>query len=491
MKQLLAAATILMCILLAACWGEEDYTLSPHDRLRFSTDTLAFDTVIAGEPTGTRMLDVHNEASKTLRIKAVFLAKGKASLWRVNLDGEFLQGGRTDNVNLLPNDSLRLFAEMTAPLTGQDVPSRYEEQLIFELESGQRQQVVLTAIGQEVTPLRARKITRDTILDARRPYQIFDSLVVAPEATLTLLPGTRLYFRPRASLIVRGRLLSKGTLEHPVVMRGDRLGYMFTQQAYDRIPNQWGGVVLASGSRDNQLDYTDIHSGAYGLRCEPSEGEEALLTLRNSVIHNTKGHALAATNCRIEVGNTQISNAGGDCVHLIGGRARFVHCTLAQFYPFVGARGVALSYTNELHDKPAPLEAHFINCLITGNAADDVQATPSLRYKKATFNYLFQNCLLNTSKVETSAQIVNCLFEDEAPEAMRRAQQFFPSFDLKSLFFSFTLSQKSLAVGKAHLPTTLQWPTDRLGRSRLTDGKADIGCYEAPQQKTKQTDATH
>lgn len=485
MKQLLTAAFSFVCILLASCWGEEDYTLSPSHQLRFSTDTLAFDTVIAGEPTSTRMLDVHNDASQALRIKATYLASGKQSLWRVNLDGEFLKNGHAEEITLPAGDSLRIFAEMTAPETGQDLPKSYEEKLIFELESGVRQHVLLTAMGQDVERLKARTISVATSLKAQRPYQIFDSLVVAQGATLTLPAGTRLYFHPRSSLIVRGTLVVDGTLEHPVVLRGDRLGNMFTKQAYDRIPNQWGGVVFASTSRANRLEHCDIHSGAYGLRCEPNEQSSPVLTLRNSIIHNTKGHALEATLCSVDAANTQITNAGGDCVHLVGGRHHFVHCTIAQFYPFVGERGVALSYSNERNNAAAPLEVRFVNCLITGNNADDVMGFPSQRHKNAKFQYAFQNCLLNTPKIASSPNITACLFEEEAPESTRRAQQFLPLFDWSSLFFSFTLSPQSWAVGKADPVVAQQYPTDRLGRPRLADGKADIGCYEAQPQKSK------
>lgn len=481
MKQLLTAAIVLMCVLLASCWGEEDYTLSPTAQLRFSADTLAFDTVIAGQPTGTKMLDIYNDASQALRIKAAYLEKGRQSLWRLNLDGEFLQSGRAEAIPIAAGDSVRLFAEMTAPITGQDAPQAYEEYLVFELESGVRQRVLLNAMGQDVEQLKALTISQATTLSSARPYQILDSLVVAPGATLTLAAGTRLYFQPRASLIVRGRLLAEGTLERPIVMRGDRLGNMFTHQAYDRIPNQWGGLLIASSSKENVLNFCDIHSGAFGIRCEKSDPTNPKLFLHNSIVHNTKGHALEATLCHIEATNTQITNAGGDCVRLVGGQNRFLHCTIAQFYPFAGNRGVALSYTNEHDNVPAPLtEARFVNCLITGYNTDDLAAAQSTRYKDAPFVYHFQNCLLNTPKVVNSEQVVACLFEEDAPETKRRAKHFFPEFDLKKLLFTFALSPQSLAVGKADVQAAQQLPLDRLGRARLADGRADIGCYETP-----------
>lgn len=101
--------------------------------------------------------------------------------------------------------------------------------------------VILNAFGQSVTTLKGKVITRDTILSSRRPYQIYDSLVIAKDATLSVRPGVRFYFHRGAQLIVHGKLLAQGALNNPIIMRGDRLGNMFSQQAYDNIPGQWGG----------------------------------------------------------------------------------------------------------------------------------------------------------------------------------------------------------------------------------------------------------
>ena len=64
------------------------------------------------------------------------------------------------------------------------------------------------------------------------------------------------------------------------------------------------------------------------------------LTLENSVIHNVGGEGLGLYHCRASVGNTQISNTLGHCVAVVGGWAEFVHCTLAQFYPWDAARAM-------------------------------------------------------------------------------------------------------------------------------------------------------
>ena len=278
-------------------------------------------------------------------------------------------------------------------------PTALEDRLVFRLESGVEQQVLLTASTQSVINLRAHRVESDITWSERRPYRILDSLVVAEGRTLTLSAGTRLYFHPEARLIVHGTLRAEGKSGAPVELRGDRLGYMFSNQPHDRIPGQWGGVVFSDKSHDNVLEYCEIHSGDFGIRCDSSSIDVQKLTLSNSLIHNVGGHGLYARQCALTVGNTQITNAAGDCVRLIGGRSEFTHCTIGQFYALAGDRGVALHFSNYGEGSRAPLErASFVNCIISGYNNDDLVGESSPRYKNDAFNYDFSHCLLNTPK---------------------------------------------------------------------------------------------
>ena len=54
---------------------------------------------------------------------------------------------------------------------------------------------------------------------------------------------------------------------------------MFSQQAYDNIPGQWGGVVFTQESFNNELDFVDIHSGNFGIRCDSSAVSQLKLKL--------------------------------------------------------------------------------------------------------------------------------------------------------------------------------------------------------------------
>ena len=90
-------------------------------------------------------------------------------------------------------------------------------------------------------------------------------------------------------------------------MRGDRLGNMFSQQAYDKIPGQWGGVVFTQESFNNELDFVDIHSGNFGIRCDSSAVSQLKLKLTNSIVHNTKGDGIFAKVCNLKINNCQLT----------------------------------------------------------------------------------------------------------------------------------------------------------------------------------------
>ena len=482
MKPLRTAFRLWLCTLLltltAGCWQDEEFSTAPTDLLRFSTDSVNFDTVISGQPTNTRTFMVYNPNARSLRISRAFLGRGTESVFRVNIDGTFLENGEASNFELYAEDSLRVFLEMTAPVSDSDEPVAVEDELTFVLESGQTQSVTLTAYGQDVVVLKGWTVTADTTLTARRPYQVYDSLVVAPDVTLNLPAGARLYFHPDARLIVHGTLRAEGALGNEVMMRGDRMGNMFSNQPYDLIPGQWGGIVLTSGSYGNIFNYCAIHSGSFGLRCDSADVSREKVRIENSVLHNVSGDVLTARACSLFVGNSQLTNAGGNCVTLYGGSSRFVHCTIANFYAFTGGRGVALSYTNADGSIPYPLhQAEFLNCLITGYGEDEIMGAQSADHVDLPFNYLFRNCLLDTPEF-VDEQVQNCLWDnDEA--AVWREGNFSPAFDLDRLLFRFSLDSLSSAVGNAD-PTVTQtyYPYDRLGRSRLDDGRSDIGCYE-------------
>ncbi|MBR1594452.1 MAG: right-handed parallel beta-helix repeat-containing protein [Alloprevotella sp.] len=475
-------APMLGLLTLTGCMEDEPFTVSAGARLTLNRDTVDLGTVIAGGLAATDTLKLFNRGSEGIRLSRVWLEGGAASPFRVNMDGTFLSGGEGGGFEVLRSDSLIAFLTFHAPDADEDEPCTYEDRLHVLTEGGAEQSIVLTACSQSVVRLDAVRITEDTEFAPARPYLVTDSLVVAEGATLTLPAGTRLLFHPEAELIVHGTLVALGEAGREVELRGDRLDNMLSQIPYDRIPGQWGGVRFTSGSYDNYLQFTDVHSGAYGLRCDSSDASRQKLTLLSSTVHNVGGDGIYARSCRLTATNCQVSNAAGNCLTLLGGCYNFIHCTVAQFYPLVQGYGVALSFSNCDGDIRLPLdELQFWNCIITGRQDDDIMGNASERYTDLAFDYYFHHCLLNTPKVSDEAaegHFVNCLWENDDKEH-RRSANFSPEFDYDRLIFTFGLDSLSRAVGAADPEVSrTAAPADRLGRSRLGDAAPDMGCFE-------------
>ncbi len=471
--------TILLAVLLlGACMEEEKFDTRAGDRLAFSVDTLKFDTVISGMGTPTAFFMVYNRSDHGVSIADVSFENGESKGYRVNVDGMYINEGLSQSIDCPKKDSLRVFVELTPEVRDSDDPVELTATLLFTLSNGVQQPVVLTAWSQDVVVMRGFHVTRNMTFSSRRPYLVYDSLTVDEGVTMTIAAGTLFYFHSDAGLRVDGTLKAEGSMTDPVVMRGDRTDMMFENQPYDRVSNQWQGVHFTGKSYGNRLNWCDIHSGKHGVVCDSSDVTRLKLVVENSVIHNMGGHCLSAFSSKIMVGNSQISNAAKCCVKLYGGDAEFIHCTLAQFYPFDGMRGPALEYGNSYGDVACPLvRAHFINCIVTGYSDDEVFGLQWKDHPEVDFNYGFYNCLLDTDEVLEDASIVQCQWDRSGNPVKREGN--FPKFNLDALLFDFSLVEKSLAVGAADATVAVShYPRDRRGVVRMSDGQADAGCYE-------------
>jgi hypothetical protein len=461
---------IFLIFTLASCLVDEDYSMSPHDTLTFSVDSVDFDTLIAGDLAHTRTFQVYNNSKSSLRIPSISLQKGANSVFRVNVDGTALTNGMASDFEVRSGDSIRVFVNALPPSADSDIPVEHTDKLLFQLESGVVQMLDLTIHGLDVVKLEAVSIEANAAFTSKRPYQIIDSLVVRPGAELTLLPGTRMLFHPGASLIVYGKLNVQGSAEANVQFRGDRLGNMFTNQSYDRIPGQWGGIHIKSDSYGNVINFADIHSGNFGVLCDSCDVEAEKIRIENSILHNTSADALSLTNATALIGNSQITNAGGNCVTVHGGDVRMIHCTIGQFYAFTAGKGGALYFSNSSY----PLQRLEVqNSIVTGSSSDEIMGVRG-DDESVPFNYLFQNCLLNTPEYE-APELINCLW-DTSDNAVYRADNFYPPFDLDRLLFTFYLASQSLAVGAADQSITQStYPLDREGIAQPE--QPNLGCY--------------
>jgi len=493
---------ITLCTTIS-CSDDEQFSDLPDSHIYFSTDTVSFDTIFTGIGSTTRELIIYNPNNKGVRLSSVRLGSGGSSGFRINLDGH--HNTQFTDVEIFHEDSIFCFIEVTINPHDSDSPFLITDSLLFTMPNGTTYKVMLDAYGQDAVNLKAQTIIADTLMAPTRPVVIHDSLVVAEGATLTIAPGSTLCFHKGASLRIRGTLVCNGQLDQPIVLRGDRTDRLFSYLPYDRLDGQWEGITLYPESHNNLFNYCDIHSGNYGIVApnekdktisnDYDEDEEQKCIISNSTIHNVAGDGLYLQRTKSYIYNTQISNAGGNCVTIIGGTARFIHCTLAQFYPWNATHGAALFFTNQSEDVPYPLNLiEFTNSIITGYANDELFGS-RMTDSDAAFNYHFQNSLINTIvSDEEMIDFPNCVFElsgtdkienDKKDEPVGERSTQFRIIDTENYIYDFRLDTLSTARGIADGQLTPSECRYDLNGVLRPENHPDAGCYQFESDNTE------
>ncbi len=467
---------VVGAIMFCACNDDDTFTTSPGNMLTFSTDTVRLDTVFSTVPSSTRSFWVYNKSGDGLRCTTVRLEGGNQTGFRVNVDGVYLspeQGYKATDVEVRNKDSIRVFVELTSVAANSDLPKRLADNIVFTLESGREQKVAIDAWTWDARFLRNCTVSKDSVIEADgKPLVVYGMMKVNEGATLTVSPGVTMYFHSNAGINVNGRLLCKGTAEKPIVLRGDRLDNMFDYLPYDRVSGQWQGVNIGETSYGNEIDFTDLHSSFTGLRVDSSDVSRQTLALRNSTIHNCQGTVLDIVNSKVTIENCQLTNALGHCLSVDGGDVTVDNCTIAQFYPFDGARSSALYISGATYPLP-----NFVcrNTLITGYADDELMGGVPANDSENDFNYSFANCIIRIPEVDDEEldHYEDVVFED-VKDTVSLGRKHFVLVDGDNQHYDFHLRKESAAIDKANAKTSTK--TDRDGRER--DNTPDIGAYE-------------
>lgn len=457
---------------------DESISTDPSLKLAFSKDTLFFDTVFTTIGSSTAKIKVYNPNSKNVEIAAIGLGLGASSPYKINVAGMVSPNNHFTNVELRAGDSLFVFVEVTVNPQHVNSPVFIKDSIVF-LTNTNQQDVKLLAYGQDMTVLRNKKILNDTTLTAEKPYLIYGDLVVDTAKTLTLQPGTRLYFHDQASLVVYGNLIADGKSDSLILMRGDRTDRLFEEVPYNFVSNQWGGVLLLNKEGNHKFDYVRMNSGYVGIYFSNNDRNfRPKLEITNSRIHNFLKYGLVVQNGDVLVANTEISNTGAYTVYLNGGKHTFIHSTIANYFNSTnilmqpsGKEGNAALMIMELN-RIIPMETVFKNSIVAGSSSSEFEI---LSRFADNYNGTFSNSYIRKNKPEP----VPPMFSNVTWYNMKDTVFVNSYFDREKLnYYNFMPDSLSPARGIGDYDIASQYKYDLNGNDRLKDGKPDAGAYE-------------
>ena len=462
MRSLLLTFVALFGLIATSCIND-DFTDSPAERLIFSTDTVAFDTVFTGVGTPTARLVVRNPNKKGVTISRIAF-RNPDSRFSLNVDG--MSGSTFSDVEIRGRDSIYIFIECFIPESQGAEPSLTADQLDFTLANAS-QTVEVEAWGQNVRRLRGLRLEHDMTLTPEMPYVVFDSLSVEPGATLRILPGVKLLFHDKALLAVRGRLEAVGEPGRLIDMRGDRLDNVLPDVGYDILAGQWRGIRFAPESFDNRLEYVDMRSTVAGVTVDSCGTlDRRKLLIVNSWLHNSQATALDSRHAWVDAAGVCFSDAAEAVVRLTGGRHDFSQCTIANYYLFAISPEPMLSLYHclpeEADGSAAPLmKASFANGIIYG-------MTSSINVKTLEGTDVFMRNILFKETGSDDDHFISCLWDSDPLFLTVR----------DDYYFNYRLKAGSPAIGAGN-PAYVSELTvfDIDGVDRLAGGNPTLGAY--------------
>jgi hypothetical protein len=443
---------------------KESYYEGNDAKLRFSYDTIKFDTIFSGIGSVTKKLMVYNPYNKSLKISSIQLTG--TSPFILNING--VQTNSATNLELYPNDSLYIFIQIFVNTTGQNLPLFIDNLLEFTV-NGNMQHVNLEAYGQDVHLIRD-EVIKTTTWEADKPYLIYGNAVIDSLSTLIIDKGVNVFFHKKANMLVKGTLKINGEFSKPVSFGSDRL-----DKDYQDIPGQWGGILLLPGSKNNSFNWLVLKNGMSGIRIGAyNDLSKPDLELNNVIVKNMSYNCLLAYGAKIKAVSCLIANAATYTCGLFGGDYEFDQCTIVNYFGTYANRDfsypaviIANNYADTLtvgkYIFNDLINASFYNSIIYGGMADEVRLD-----NKATalFQYKFDYCLVRSQAYKNDGSFPKTNIWNKDPK-------FVASDSMK-----FELTKLSPAIDTGDVAIGKNFPVDLNNKDRTTDKAPDLGAYE-------------
>jgi hypothetical protein len=422
---LLLPITLFTTSLLFQRCKKETFITDSSAGLEFSMDTVFFDTVFTTLGSTTQYLRVYNRHDKSIKISSIDLENGNNSQYRINVDGD--DGPHHEEIEILPNDSIYIFVEVTIDPNSDLTPFVVEDRIKFST-NGNEQHVQLSSWGQNAYfhGGLGSVILSDcnAVWNNDKPHVIYGVLFIDEGCDLTINAGTQVYVHAKSGIYVNGGTIHiQGSLNNEVCFQGDRL-----EGSFQDTPGQWGiqfDFPVSSGGTDqivsvlrggiwiykspgSVVDYALLKNGNIGIWVDSTgvdySGSQFSVTVSNTKILNMASHGILTQNATLKAYNMQVSNCGQTCAYFsIGGRYHIDNCTFANYWSGGNRTDPAFAMSNFYVSNEDTIvnqifDSHAYNCIMYGNNAlltDFSEFIVSMK-NEAAQQYQFKYCLVDT-----------------------------------------------------------------------------------------------
>ena len=484
-----------------SCVDEGDYTTSSSVELKFSSDTLSFDTVFTTIGSTTKILMVYNKENQAVKIDRIKLGGGVASYYRLNVDGDTSLVAK--DIEIGAKDSLYIFVRLELDYNNQSNPLLIEDSIEF-IFNNKSQKVLLQAFGQDAyyhkpshyllsqnqsggydtiwfsmaheNPESCGVIVNGNDIEWKndKPHVVLGVCAVDSAYTLNLNANTKIHFQNSAEFWVYkdATLKAEGDVSQPIVFQGLRL-----DEYYKDIPGQWGCVRFMAGCKDNVLNNVVVKNATIGILVDTCVTNKPTIEILNTKIENCSYIGLYSRGAVLDMKNSLIQNCGSYLLALtLGGNYQFVHCTFANYYNYKTRTTPSLYFNdyyldvNENVQYRAIERAEFYNSIVYGALSETELEFDMIEQSLSAIR--FDYCL---AKYDVDNQNVN-LFTNSI-------------FNEEPLFVDVSqgdlhLQENSPCIGKGSGVWGYNLPYDIEGNYRLDP--PSIGAYEyKPQTKIK------
>ncbi|WP_431293755.1 hypothetical protein [Pedobacter sp. P26] len=357
---------ILISFFGLACRKAERITTDPNAKLNISSKEVLFDTIFTSVGSTTRRIKIVNKNNDAVKVSEIRLSGGNTSAFSININGEQTQ--HKNDLIINGQDSINLFVKVSINPNSTNLPFLVQDSILLNT-NGNKQVIQLLAYGQNAVFINESTVNTNIIWTKALPYIINGSLTIKSGASLTIQPGTKIYFHKDANLNIEGNLIVNGDFTEPVLFCSDRL-----ERIYSDEPGQWKGIFLKRTGH-GLIKNAIIKNASVGITSDSlSVNNNPKLILSNSIIKNMQVAAYIGYHSELLAFNNVMYNCGNYLIYGVGGgNYNLKQNTLVSYNLNFPRKTASLSFSDYLAANAYnKLQINLTNNIIWGSLTNEL-----------------------------------------------------------------------------------------------------------------------